>query len=485
MEMYKELEGGTLLQERYRIVRAIGHGGMGAVYEARHEGLAKTVALKETFFGESAAPLREAFEREARLLANLHHPGLPVVSDHFVEGGGQFLVMQFIGGDDLGHQLRQQGGQPFPVEEVLEWGDQLLDVLEYLHGHQPPVIHRDIKPQNLKVTPQGKLFLLDFGLAKGTAAEASQFEALGSVPYHTKHYAPLEQELHTGTDARSDLYSVAATLYHLLTGVLPSDALTERADAQRLGRPDPLRPLRELNPRISPAVAAPLEQALAMEREARPEAATALRQALRRAREEYAGWVFAHEAGETEDLAEGQQSRPPEEKGDKDEEPGLTDLNQEERERLGRLILERVGGGSDSGGRGGALVSSPESLGSLLLFGRELSGWGIVMLVLVSIASAIGGAIATGELAGISGPLGGVFYRATRDVALGAPGSRGVLENLVTALIPHVGALLDFALTLLVWAGTAALGIGVGILVMMLLDHRFPGLMFEPTSEAA
>jgi serine/threonine protein kinase len=483
--MYKELEPGTLLQDRYRIVRAIGHGGMGAVYEARHEGLAKTVAMKETFFGESAAPLREAFEREARLLANLHHPGLPVVSDHFVEGGGQFLVMEFVGGDDLGNQLGQRGYEPFAVEDVLEWGDQLLDALEYLHGHQPPVIHRDIKPQNLKVTPQGKLFLLDFGLAKGTAAEASQLEAIGSVPYHTKHYAPLEQELHSGTDARSDLYSVAATLYHLLTGVLPPDALTQRADAQRLGRMDPLRPLRDLNPRVSPALAAPLEQALAMDRDARPGSATALRQALRQARDAYPGWIQQHEVRETEGLNEGKQAGPEPEAGDEDEDPRLKGLSQEERERLGRLIVQQVGGGGPIDGRGRTSVPRLEPAGSPRVFGRELSGLGIMALVFISIASVVGGAIATDSLVGISGPLGGVFYRAISGITLGAPGNRGVLENFVTALMPHVGALLDFALTVLVWAGIAALGVGIGFVLMLLVDLRFPGLMFEAASEGA
>src|SRR5829696_1986355 len=120
----------TLLQNRYRILRLLGQGGMGAVYEAMDERLDAVVALKETLFADER--LRKQFEREARLLARMHHPALPRVSDHFSEGDGQFLVMQYIDGDDLAQQMTLKRG-PFPVEQVLTWGDQLLDALDYLH----------------------------------------------------------------------------------------------------------------------------------------------------------------------------------------------------------------------------------------------------------------------------------------------------------------------------------------------------------------
>src|SRR5258705_2465166 len=120
----------TILQSRYRIVRSIGQGGMGSVYMATDQRLRNTVALKETLFADEK--LRRAFEHEAELLANLHHPALPGVSDHFVEGEGQFLVMQFIQGEDLSELLKEKGS-PFPTEEVLRWADQLLDALDYLH----------------------------------------------------------------------------------------------------------------------------------------------------------------------------------------------------------------------------------------------------------------------------------------------------------------------------------------------------------------
>ena len=157
------LAADTVLQGRYRIVSQLGQGGMGAVYEAVDERLDTIVALKETLFTDEK--LRKQFEREARLLARMHHPALPRVSDHFNESDGQFLVMQYIAGDDLAAMLTQRNG-PFPQEEVLLWADQLCDALDYLHTQDPQIIHRDIKPQNLKLTARGQIVLLDFGLSK-------------------------------------------------------------------------------------------------------------------------------------------------------------------------------------------------------------------------------------------------------------------------------------------------------------------------------
>src|SRR4026209_855061 len=161
----------TVLQGRYRIIRSLGQGGMGTVYEAIDERLDSTVALKETLFADER--LRKQFEREARPLARTHHQALPRVSDHFSEGEGQFLIMQFIPGDDLAEKYAQRRS-PFPPAEVLVWADQLLDALDYLHTQEPPSAHRDSKPQNLKLTAQGQIFLLDFGLAKGQVGEMSR-----------------------------------------------------------------------------------------------------------------------------------------------------------------------------------------------------------------------------------------------------------------------------------------------------------------------
>jgi serine/threonine protein kinase len=277
------LAPGTILHNRYQIVRRIGRGGMGAVYEALDERLGTRVAVKETLFDETDARLRQAFEAEARLLAGLHHPALPTVQDHFFEGDGQFLVMRFVDGDDLQTRLDEREGQPFAVAEVAAWADQLLDALEYLHEQQPPVIHRDIKPRNLKVTSEGKLFLVDFGLAKSVPAGQT---TTGLAGYATRHYAPLEQQLRAGTDARSDLYAVGATLYHLLTGVVPPDARDEREEARRQRKPDPLRPADELNRAVPPSLAKVLEQAMSLDRARRPATAADLRAVVAKAAKE-------------------------------------------------------------------------------------------------------------------------------------------------------------------------------------------------------
>ena len=268
---------GTLLQNRYRVVSQIGEGGMGAVYVATDERFGSTVALKETFFSD--ASLRRAFEREAQLLNRLRHPALPKVSDHFGESDGQFLVMEFIAGADLAEMLDARGG-PFPAADVLRWADDLLDALDYLHTQEPSIVHRDIKPQNLKLTPRGHVVLLDFGLAKGSLAQTSQ--ATKSVFGYSRNYAPLEQIQGAGTDFRSDLYSLGATLYHLLTNHAPADALT-RAMAVLNNQPDPLRPADELNPQVSPAVGAVVARAMSQTAAARQQSAAEMREELRRA----------------------------------------------------------------------------------------------------------------------------------------------------------------------------------------------------------
>jgi len=266
----------TVLQGRYRIIRQLGQGGMGAVYEAIDQRLDTTVALKETLFADER--LRKQFEREARLLARLHHPALPRVSDHFSEGDGQFLVMQFIPGDDLSEMMTRKRG-PFPADQVLTWADQLLDALDYLHTQDPQIVHRDIKPQNLKLTSRGQIILLDFGLAKGQSGEISRVTTSASIFGYTPNYAPLEQIQGLGTDSRSDLYSLGATLYHLMTGVKPPDALT-RAAALVNGQPDPLLPVNEANPAIAPEVDHVLAKAMAQGREQRYPNASEMRKAL-------------------------------------------------------------------------------------------------------------------------------------------------------------------------------------------------------------
>lgn len=270
------LEPDTVLQNRYRVVRQLGQGGMGTVYEAKALRLNTTVALKETHFTDEK--LRKQFEREAQLLAGLRHPALPRVIDHFDEGAGLYLVMDFIEGEDL-WEMQQKKGSAFPVEDVLKWAEQLLDALEYLHSQEPPVIHRDIKPQNLKVTGRGQIILLDFGLAKGFAGQISRVTTSGSIFGYTPNYAPLEQIQGTGTDPRSDLYSLAATLYRLITNATPPDVLT-RLNAITNGQPDPLRPAHELNALASSNTSDVLQKGMNIGSSLRYQSASEIRNAL-------------------------------------------------------------------------------------------------------------------------------------------------------------------------------------------------------------
>ena len=273
----------TILQNRYRILRQLGRGGIGVVYEALDMRVNAIVALKETQLAKDDRARRE-FEREAELLANLQHQSLPKVMDYFIEGEGEYLVMEFIPGYDLLEMLTRRGA-PFHVQTVLRWADAILGVLEYLHRRDPPILHRDIKPANLKLTNQEELYLIDFGLAKGTAGQMSTMLTSRSLQGYTPYYSPLEQILGRGTEPRSDLYALGATLYHLLTNTVPVDAPTRYSQLEE-GNPDPLLPIQKLNPQAPQAVAAVIHQALAIRRRERPESATQMRAELQRIEEE-------------------------------------------------------------------------------------------------------------------------------------------------------------------------------------------------------
>jgi len=271
------IETGRLLQDRYRIDRQIGQGGMGAVYIATDERFGSTVAIKETLCMDDN--YRKAIEREARLLNSLKHNALPKVTDHFLESNGQFLVMEYIPGEDLSIVLDERD-EPFEVDQVLEWADQLLEALDFLHNQENPVIHRDIKPQNLKVTPKGRIILLDFGLAKGNVTGAGNLTNSKSIFGYSRNYASLEQIQGTGTDPRSDLYSLAATVYHLLTKVAPEDALT-RAMSVLSQKPDPLVPADQLRSEVPAGIAVILHKALDLDAAERPATAAEMRDMLR------------------------------------------------------------------------------------------------------------------------------------------------------------------------------------------------------------
>lgn len=265
------IETGTLLQNRFLIEDRIGEGGMGAVYLAVDQKFGSRVAVKETFFAD--AGLADAFEREARLLNGLRHPLFPHVSDHFSENGKNFLIMEYIEGEDLSEILKR--GEVFSKDDVIRWTFDLLDGLEYLHSQDPPIIHRDIKPNNLKLTSRGNVVLLDFGMAKETSGSTL---GMKSVFGYSRRYSPLEQIEGTGTDVRSDIFSLGATVFHLLTCKPPVDVLA-RVSAIVAGRPDPLE-LAEVNRRVTPGIAAIIHSALALNANHRFVSAKAMRLAL-------------------------------------------------------------------------------------------------------------------------------------------------------------------------------------------------------------
>ncbi len=208
----------TILARRYHIVQRVGQGGMGAVYKATDTRLGnKVVAVKEMSETDLTTALekqqaRQAFKQEAQTLADLNHVNLPRVTDHFSENGKQYLVMDFVKGQTLQDILERAGG-PLEIEQVIEWGKKLCEVLEYLHSQQPPIIFRDLKPANIMVDEHGQIKLIDFGIVrlfkKGQPTDTTSFGTTG--------YSPPEQHGPGQTDFRSDIYALGATLHHLLT----------------------------------------------------------------------------------------------------------------------------------------------------------------------------------------------------------------------------------------------------------------------------
>jgi serine/threonine protein kinase len=281
----KPLAQNTLLQNRYLVVHIIGKGGMGEVYLAVDQRLGSAVALKRTSFTGDEM-LANAFEHEARTLARLRHPALPKVSDHFVENDMQYLVMEHITGDDLAKRL-EETKKPFPLNWVLFWSDQLLDALAYLHSHEPPIIHRDVKPQNLKLAADNHIVLLDFGLAKSNTAPArTTTTGGGSIIGYTPHYAPMEQIRGTGTNARSDIYALSATIYQLLTNVVPADAIS-RADNVLNNLPDLIEPVTKYNAEVPETISQIVLKGMSIRQDERWQSAREMQAALRAAYNEH------------------------------------------------------------------------------------------------------------------------------------------------------------------------------------------------------
>lgn len=222
------LETGVILQNRYRVQRRIGGGGMGTVYLADDTRLAgRQCAIKEMSPAQLAPGDRnwaiQAFRQEAQMLANLHHPGLTNVTDFFPEGGNWYLVMEYIQGETLESRLGRVPGARFPLDEALRITRQLCEVLDYLHGQQPPVVFRDLKPGNVMLDEKGQVKLIDFGVARFFKSGRTQ----DTVNLGTPGYAAPEQYGGMGqTDPRSDIYSLGVLLHQLVTGYNPVSAVT-------------------------------------------------------------------------------------------------------------------------------------------------------------------------------------------------------------------------------------------------------------------
>jgi serine/threonine protein kinase len=294
------LTNGKKLDGRYILREEIGSGGFGAVYRATDTRFSgnNQVAIKQIPLNNAEAAT--AFRHEANLLYNLSHPNLPKVTNCFQEDGASFIVMEYISGDDLSESLKK--GKRYGVAESLEITDAVLDALEYLHSFT--IFHRDIKPHNIKISGNGKIYLLDFGTAKGSFDETTLPRIGQSITGFTPFYAPLEQVLRVDpnsylllksletprleefisrkTDERSDIYSLGATVYHLLTGYSPEKATaTTRAFSLWSGNPDPLPSCQIVNPEIPERLAQIVHRCLEIEPEKRFQTAAELRRELK------------------------------------------------------------------------------------------------------------------------------------------------------------------------------------------------------------
>lgn len=269
------LPKGALLDNRYEVLKVLGLGGMGAVYQARDlrfTGVARLCAVKEMISTTTDPHVRrltlQNFEREANILATLNHPSIAKVIDYFTEGVRSYLVMEYVEGQDL-EALLESTEDPLSEEQVVDWAVQICEVLSYLHGHNPPIIYRDMKPSNVMLRSGNRITLIDFGIAK-TFQSGQKGTMIG-----TEGYSPPEQYRGVA-DARSDIYSLGATMHHLLT--------------RRDPRTEPPftfhdEPIRKLNPAVSEATEQVVMRALEYDPEQRYTSVDELKRALQQTRQ--------------------------------------------------------------------------------------------------------------------------------------------------------------------------------------------------------
>ncbi|HIE28307.1 TPA: serine/threonine protein kinase [Candidatus Poribacteria bacterium] len=263
------LNPGNLLQQgKYRIIKQIGGGGMGLVYQAYYSLSPKNVAIKELIEQFSTTQEREdginLFLKEAQRLTVLDHPMVVKVFDFFIENNNYYLVMEYVDGQTLESLLKASSGG-LPEAQVVDWAIKICNVLEYLHTQNPPVIFRDLKPANIMLTQTGRLKLIDFGIAREFKASATHDTTYLGSPGH----APPEQFGKGQTDARSDIYSLGATLHQLLTKRDPAI------------NPFMFPPLRSINPAVSKTMESILAKCLQIDKAQRYQSVAEVRDALR------------------------------------------------------------------------------------------------------------------------------------------------------------------------------------------------------------
>ncbi|MDM8518701.1 protein kinase [Anaerolineales bacterium HSG6] len=283
------LNTGDLLENRYHVVELISQGGMGAIYQGTDTKLKKPVALKENFFQTPQGIAQ--FEQEALILARLHHPNLPRVTDHFNFENRQYLVMDYIDGEDLWAMVERQE-HPLGEAEAVNYIIQVCDAISYLHEQDPPIIHRDVKPQNIKVDSKGKAVLVDFGIAK--VSDAEEEYTLTGARGVTPGFSPPEQYSVGGTTKTSDVYALGATLYAVITGVKPPDSISLITGKARLTSPE------LINTNLTPEIAYVIKWAMQASQDTRPQNVMEWQAKLASVEVE----IKAEEGGETTRLSE-------------------------------------------------------------------------------------------------------------------------------------------------------------------------------------